>query len=86
MIESGLPGFDIQNFVGLLAPAKTPRPIINRLSGEIAKIAKQRDFMENYAAFGMEPVGSTPEATDKFTRDQIAKWSGVLRQAGYKPE
>jgi tripartite-type tricarboxylate transporter receptor subunit TctC len=85
MAESGLPGFDIEGFLGLLAPAKTPRAVINKLSGEIAKIAKQPDFVARYAAFGMRPVGSTPEEIDRFTRDQIAKWAKVLKQAGYVP-
>jgi len=84
--ESGLQGFDIQNFIGLLAPAKTPRAIVEKLSAEIARIAKQPDLVEQYARFGMEPVGSTPAEMDRFTRDQIAKWSAVLRKAGYTPK
>lgn len=86
MVESGLPGFDVEGFLGLLAPARTPRAVINKLSGEITKIAKQQDFIERYAAFGMDPVGSTPEEIDRFTRNQIAKWSKVLKQAGYTPQ
>jgi tripartite-type tricarboxylate transporter receptor subunit TctC len=86
MAESGLQGFDIQNFLGLLAPARTPRPILEKLSAEIARIAKQSAFIEQYARFGMEPVGNTPAEMERFTRDQIAKWSGVLRKAGYKPK
>lgn len=85
MAESGLPGFDIEGFLGLLAPAKTPRTVINKLSEEIAKIAKQPDFIARYAGFGMRPVGSTPEEIDRFTRAQIAKWAKVLKQAGYTP-
>jgi tripartite-type tricarboxylate transporter receptor subunit TctC len=86
MAESGLGGFDVEGFLGLLAPAKTPRAVINKLQSEIAKIAKQPDFIERYAAFGMVPVGSTPEQLDNFTRGQIAKWSKVLKQAGYTPK
>jgi tripartite-type tricarboxylate transporter receptor subunit TctC len=86
MTEAGLPGFDIDNFLGLLAPARTPRPIVKRLSSEIADILKQSDIVERYAAFGMQPVGSTPEEMDRFTRDQLQKWSQVLRRAGYTPK
>jgi tripartite-type tricarboxylate transporter receptor subunit TctC len=84
--EAGLHGFDIQNFLGLLAPRKTPRFIIDRLSREIAAITRQADFIEQYSVFGMEPVGSGPEEMDRFTREQITKWSAVLRQAGYQPK
>jgi len=86
MTEAGLPGFDIDNFLGLLAPVRTPRPIVKRLSSEIADIVKQPDIVERYAAFGMQPVGSTPEEMDRFTRDQLQKWSQVLRRAGYTPK
>lgn len=86
MAESGLAGFDIKGFLGLLAPAGTPGPVIRKLSGEIARMAKEHDFIERYASFGMQAVGSTPQEMDRFTRSQISKWSKVLTQAGYKPQ
>jgi tripartite-type tricarboxylate transporter receptor subunit TctC len=86
MAEAGLPGFEVTGFLGLLAPARTPPAIVKQLSVEIAKISKQKDFIERFAAFGMEPVGSTPEAMDRFTRESIAKWAKVLRAAGYTPK
>ncbi|MBI4193756.1 MAG: tripartite tricarboxylate transporter substrate binding protein [Betaproteobacteria bacterium] len=85
MAESGLPGFDVSGFLGLLAPARTPPAILRRLSGEISAMAKQQDFIDRFAAFGMEPVGSTPEQCDRFTREQIARWAKVLKDAGYAP-
>jgi tripartite-type tricarboxylate transporter receptor subunit TctC len=86
MAEAGLPGFDVSGFLGLLAPAKTPPAIIRRLHGEIAAMAKERDFIERFAAFGMQPVGGTPAEMDQFTRQQIAKWEKVLREAGVSPQ
>lgn len=86
MEESGLPGFDVSGFLGLLAPAKTPRAIIRRLNSEIVKMTRQQDFTSRFAGFGMEPVGSTPEEIEKFTREQIARWAKVLRQAGVSPQ
>ncbi len=83
MAESGLPGFDVSGFLGLLAPAGTPRAIILRLHGEILKMVKQKDFVERFAAFGMEPLGSTPGECDTFTRREIAKWAKLFKQAGY---
>ena len=86
MVEAGLPGFEVSGFLGLLAPARTPPAIIRQLSAEIAKVSRQKDFIERFAAFGMEPVGSTPEECDRFTREQIEKWAKVLRAAGYTPQ
>lgn len=86
MAEAGLPGFDVSGFLGLLAPSGTPRAIINRLHGEIAKMAKEPDFIERFSTFGMQPVGSTPAEMDRFTRDQIAKWAKVLKEAGVAPQ
>jgi tripartite-type tricarboxylate transporter receptor subunit TctC len=86
MAEAGLPGFDVSGFLGLLAPAGTPRAIMGRLHGEVAGMAKERDFIDRFAAFGMQPVGSTPAEMDRFTREQIAKWAKVLRAAGVSPQ
>lgn len=86
MAESGLPGFDVSGFLGLLAPGRTPRAIILRLHGEILRMTRQQDFVDRFAAFGMEPLGSTPEECDNFTRGQIAKWAKVLKQAGYSAQ
>jgi len=86
MAEAGLPGFEVSGFLGLLAPARTPPAIIRQLGAAIEKISKQKDFIERFAGFGMEPVGSTPEECDRFTREQIDKWAKVLRAAGYAPQ
>jgi tripartite-type tricarboxylate transporter receptor subunit TctC len=86
MAESGLPGFDSENFLGLLAPAKTLGPIVRKLSAELAEIAKQPDVIERYAIFGMQAVGSTPAEMDRFTRNEIEKYSKVLKAAGYTPQ
>ena len=86
MAESGLPGFDVSGFLGLLAPAGTPRSIITRLHAEIAKMAKEQDFIDRFATFSMQPVGGTPAEMDKFTREQIAKWAKVMKQAGVTPQ
>lgn len=86
MAESGLPGFDVSGFLGLLAPRGTPRHIIGLLHKEIAAMAKDREFIDRFAAFGMQPVGSTPAEMDQFTRAQIDKWAKVLKQAGVSPK
>lgn len=86
MAESGLPGFEAANFLGLVAPANTPRSIILKLHIEIASMSRQRDFVERLERFGMQPVGSTPDEFEKFIEQQIRKWAGVVRTAGSKQQ
>jgi tripartite-type tricarboxylate transporter receptor subunit TctC len=84
--ESGLPGYEVYGWYGLAAPAKTPRPIIDRLYREVAKIAQDPKMKARLAGQGLELVGNTPEEFDAFIRAEIAKWAKVLTAAGVKPE
>jgi tripartite-type tricarboxylate transporter receptor subunit TctC len=84
--ESGLPGFEVYGWYGFAAPARTPRPIIQRLHGEVVKIAQNPKMKARLAAQGLELVGSSPEEFDAFIRAELAKWSAVLKAAGVKPE
>lgn len=82
MQESGLPGFELGGFLGLLAPRKTPPAIIKKLNGEMLVMTRQRNFIERLDTFGMQPVGTTPEAFEKFMINEIAKWAAVFKSAG----
>lgn len=84
MVESGYPGFVITGFMGLLAPAKTPKPIIAKLNREIVQMTKQQDFIDRIAVYDLQPVGSAPETFAKYTETEINKWTQVLKSAGYK--
>jgi tripartite-type tricarboxylate transporter receptor subunit TctC len=84
--ESGLAGYEVYGWYGLAAPAKTPRPIIERLYKEVAKIARDPKMKARLAGQGLELVGNTPEEFDAFIRAEIAKWSKVLKAAGVQPE
>ena len=86
MAEAGLPGFEVSTGFGLFAPAKTPRPIINKLHAEVVKAMKMPEVRERLASQGAEPVGSTPEEYDAFVKTEIAKWAKVCKDAGIKPE
>jgi tripartite-type tricarboxylate transporter receptor subunit TctC len=86
MIESGFPGFEMGGFLGLLAPVKTPRGVVQTLNSEMAALSKQRDFIDRLDTFGMQPVGSTPEQFEQFMQAQIAKWARVFKSAGSKPQ
>jgi tripartite-type tricarboxylate transporter receptor subunit TctC len=80
--ESGLPGFDVFGWNGLLAPAGTPAPVIARLHGEIVKALQDREVNERIAGFGFEPVGNTPEEFGEFVKTDIARWAKVAKQSG----
>jgi tripartite-type tricarboxylate transporter receptor subunit TctC len=84
--ESGLDGYEVYGWYGLAAPARTPRPIIDRLYTEVAKIAKDPKMKARLAGQGLELVGNTPEEFTAFIRGEIAKWSKVLKAAGVKAE
>jgi tripartite-type tricarboxylate transporter receptor subunit TctC len=79
--EAGLPGFAFNGWYGMVAPAKTPRPIVTHLNQALVKVVKSPDTVERMAAMGNEPVGSTPEEFDKLIRMEIPKWAKVIKDA-----
>jgi tripartite-type tricarboxylate transporter receptor subunit TctC len=84
--ESGLPGFEVLAWYGVFAPAGTPKPIVERLSAELAKILRRPDVQETLKAQGTEAIGSTPEEAARFYRNEIDKWAAVVKASGLKPE
>ena len=84
--EAGVPGYESVQWYGVLAPAGTPRDVVQRLYMEIAKALRSGDVRERLAADGAEPVGSTPEQFAAFIRAEIDKWAKVAKAAGIKPE
>ena len=83
--ESGLKDFAVSGWYGLVAPAKTPRPIIDRVHAETVKALKNPAVLQRLAASGSEPIGEGPEAFDKHIRAEIARWNKVLTAAGVQP-
>jgi tripartite-type tricarboxylate transporter receptor subunit TctC len=79
--ESGYPGFDAVAWHGIMAPARTPQPILARLNAEIVKALKDPDTMKLIQAQAIEPVGNSPEAFASFIKQDIAKWKDVAVQA-----
>ena len=79
--ESGYPGFEAVNWTGLVAPARTPEPIIDRLSGETRKALATTEAIARLAAEGSEPFGSTPAQFRDFLAEEHAKWGRVVREA-----
>jgi tripartite-type tricarboxylate transporter receptor subunit TctC len=84
--ESGLPGFEVLNWMGYIVPAKTPRDIVGKLSTEMRAILQMPDVRDRFLKQGLEPVGNTPEEFDAYIKAEIAKWSKVVKQAGLKAD
>jgi len=84
--EAGLPGYEATQWFGLLAPAGTPRPIIDRLYQESSRALRSADMKERMTAEGLEVVGSTPEEFASYIRSETEKWTQVIKAAGIKPQ
>jgi tripartite-type tricarboxylate transporter receptor subunit TctC len=84
--EAGLPGLDIRPWFCVLAPAGTPRAIINKLSTEIARIIAMPDVQDYLAKQGMNPFSSTPEQLAALMKNDMAKWAKVIKTANIKLE
>jgi len=84
--ETGVPGYDVTTAYGVAAPAKTPRPILDRLYAELIKVLNSPDIRERLQGLGADPVGNTPEQYTVFMQNEIAKWTKVIRAAGIKGE
>ena len=82
--EAGLPGFDVKFWFGVLAPAGTPKEIIDKLSTEIAKILALPDIKENLLSQGMEPFISSPEQFAALIKADMAKFGGIVKAANIK--
>jgi tripartite-type tricarboxylate transporter receptor subunit TctC len=83
--ESGVPGYESSTAFGVLAPAKTPPAIVNRLSAEIAK-ALQGGVKETLAGLGFEPVGSTPAQYAAHLRDELKRVGQIVKVANIRVE
>ncbi len=86
IVESGGPALEGSTWVLFLAPAATPRDIVNRLSQETAKAIRSPDLKARFEALGIESVGSTPEQAGKFLDEEIVKWAKVIKAADVKAE
>jgi tripartite-type tricarboxylate transporter receptor subunit TctC len=82
MAESGMPGFESGTWFALLAPAGTPREVVARLSGAVARVTQNKDVREKLAAQGAEALTMTPEQTAAYIKNEIAKWGKVVRDSG----
>jgi tripartite-type tricarboxylate transporter receptor subunit TctC len=80
--ESGFPGFNVLTWNGLVAPAGTPKPIVDLLAREVAAAVKDPKFVERLETYGVDPVGNTPEEFAKVIETDAALWSDAVKMTG----
>lgn len=85
-IGDTLRGYEADVWYGVIAPAGTPRPVIDKLSAEIARIVRTPAFREKLTAQAAEPVGGTPEQFAAVMDGELKKWAAVIRQTGIKAD
>jgi tripartite-type tricarboxylate transporter receptor subunit TctC len=84
--ESGLPGYEAVGWFGLLAPAATPKATVAKLSVEANRVLAMSDVRAKMLGLGADPAGNTPEEFARFIRDDQAKWSKLMKEAGITSE
>jgi tripartite-type tricarboxylate transporter receptor subunit TctC len=84
--ELGYPALEVSLWYGMMAPAGTPRPIVDRLNVELGRILALPDIVERFAAQGARATPTTPEQFAQFMRRELARWEPVVRKAGVKAE
>ena len=86
LAESGFPGFDMVSWQALVAPANTPKPVIDKLNAEVARVLRTPEMKEKMIGLGTEVVANTPEQFAQYLREEMAKWSKIVKDAGIKLE
>ncbi len=86
LAEAGVPGYDMSLWIGLFAPAGTPRPIVAKLSAEVARIVRLPDVRDKLVGMGVDPLGNSPEQVAEWIRAELARYRPVVRAANIKAE
>jgi len=84
--ESGLPGYALTNWFGLLAPAATPKDVLLQLNGDVVKILRQEDLQKRISALGADVVGNSAEEFGAAMRAESAQWAEIIKAAGIRIE
>jgi tripartite-type tricarboxylate transporter receptor subunit TctC len=86
MKEAGVEGVEVPLWFGLLAPAGTPRDVVQLLAANVGKAARSPDIRQKLVDQGADPVGNTPEEFERQLRDEVARWIEVVKVSGAKAE
>ena len=81
---ANLPGYEATSWFGIVGPANMPPDILNRTSAELMKAINSPSVKEKYLAMGAEPVGNTPAQFSTYIKNEIAKWTKVVKDSGAK--
>ena len=84
--EAGFAGFESSAWIGIVAPAKTPKPVIERLSRELVSIIRSQDVREKMLRIYFQPVGTAPEGLSKLMRAERDRWAKVIKQSGARAD
>jgi len=84
--ESGVPGFEATGWYGIAAPARTPKAVIRRLNADANDALRSAKFTDLIKAQGLEPVGGTPDAATALIRNDVMRWTRLIRDAGISPQ
>jgi tripartite-type tricarboxylate transporter receptor subunit TctC len=84
--ESGLPGFEVNGWYGMLAPARTPQKSVAALNAALRQSLEEPETRARFAANGLDPLPGSPERFAALIRSEVVKWAKVVRAAGIKPE
>ena len=82
--ETGLPGYEVTNWYGVMVPAGVPKDIVSKLHGDLVKVLKSPDVQQRFAAEGGDATPNTPEEFAAFIRNEIAKWAVAVKASGAK--
>ena len=86
MKEAGVPGIEVAVWYGILAPAATPRPVVEAVAQAVIRATRDPDTRRRLLEQGAEPVGSTPEEFSKLLREEVARWGEVVRVSGARAD
>ncbi len=82
--ELGVKGYESSAWFGFVAPRGTPRPIVDKLNGEVVAAMADRAVRERFVEFGAEPMSTTPEELARFISAEVAKWREIITKAGIR--
>lgn len=84
--ESGVPGFSVSGWWGILAPAATPKPLVAQLQRDIARVLSTQEMQDRLAADGIEAIASSPEEFTAYIRQEMTRWARVVKAAGVRSD